>query len=62
MAAEGSEGADRQQKVRGLSDGDLKDEIARMFSNWCWISGDPEEKTYYGLLLEEAERRKTEKR
>ena len=28
-----------------------------MFSNWCWVSGDPEEKAYYGLLLEEAERR-----
>lgn len=44
--------------VSALSNDELRDTIARMFNNWCWISGDPEEKRYYELLLAEAERRK----
>ena len=45
-------------RLQALSDEQLREEIQRMFSNWCWISGDPDEKAYYGLLLEESDRRK----
>ncbi|MGF1614832.1 MAG: hypothetical protein ACFCVA_13230 [Gammaproteobacteria bacterium] len=41
-----------------LSDQELYETIARMFNNWCWISGDPDEKLYYDRLLAEADKRK----
>lgn len=45
--------------ARLLSDQELQETINRMFTNWCWISGDPDEKRYYDQLLAEAEHRKS---
>jgi hypothetical protein len=47
------------RQVRNMDDDLLRSEIARIFGAWCWISGEPEVKEYYALLLEEAERRKS---
>ena len=47
-----------RKDVRLLSDQELRETILRMFHNWCWISGDSDEKCYYDELLVEAEQRK----
>lgn len=47
-----------RKDVARLSDQELHATIARMFNNWCWISGDSEEQRYYAQLVEEVERRK----
>jgi len=40
-----------------LSDQELQETINRMFTHWCWISGDPDEKHYYDQLLAEMDQR-----
>lgn len=48
----------RSRDISLLSDQELYETIGRMFNNWCWISGDPDEKLYYDRLLAEVDKRK----